>query len=164
MSKIALLTRYFFFCLFFAIGAGAITLSFLAPEMLDNYKSIDQLHRTEATNKELEERIDTYDKQIEMTINDPDILIRLQQKKFGTETPQEDAAFPQPSDELMQIAKKAMGETEVTALPSSRLRKYIEQSAEKKTRKGLFYSGAALVLIAFICFGAQKKQKPEAQG
>ena len=169
MSKIALLTRYIFFFLFFSIGAGSIALSFLAPEILENYNSADQLHLTEASNKKLEERIDTYDRQIEMATDDPDILIRLQHKKFGTKPNQQDAAFPQPSEELMKIANEAMNENKSAdiALPS-KFRKYIEQSAEEKTRKGLFYAGAALILIAFICFGAPKrkladKQKPEAQ-
>jgi hypothetical protein len=168
MSKMALLIRYIFFCLFFTIGAGSIALSFLAPEILENYKSIDQLHRTEAGNVTLEERIDTYDKQIEMAQDDPDILIRLQQKTFGIRPSQENAAFPEPSKELMQSANKAMKETENSSAAPSKLRKYIEQSADKKIRKGLFYSGAALILIAFICFGAPKrklanKQNPEPQ-
>ena len=161
MSKIALLIRYISFCLFFAIGAGSIALSFLAPELLENYKSIDELNRTEIGNIKLEELVDTYDKQIETARKDPDILKRLEKKTFGTQTPQEYAAFPQASDELLQFAKRAMKETEDAAAPPSKFRKYIEQSAKKKTRKGLFYSGAALILITFVCFAAPK-QKPKA--
>jgi len=164
MSKTALFIRYIFFCLFFAIGAGSMTLSFLAPEILENYRSIEQLERTEANNKKLEELIKIYDKQIDMAESDPDILKRLQQKILGTDTPQDDAAFPQASEELMQLAKKALAETEKNIAPPTKFRKYIEHSAEKNNRLGLFYSGAALILIAFICFGTPKRKPAKTQG
>ncbi|MBW8015947.1 MAG: hypothetical protein FVQ82_07150 [Planctomycetes bacterium] len=145
-----------------------MTLSFLALEILDNYESIDEIKRIEASNEKLQELINIYEKQIEMAKSDPDILNRLQRKTFGTETPPEDAAFPQASQELIKLARKALAETEKTIARPAKLRKYIEHSAEKKNRLGLFYSGAALILIAFICFSAPKrkqpvKQKPEAQ-
>jgi 3-hydroxy-3-methylglutaryl CoA synthase len=165
MSKIALLTRYIFFCLFFAIGAGSIALSFLAPELNDNYNSTDQFQLTEASNIKVQELIDVYDKQIEAAKNDPDMIKRLELKTFGTESNNENAAFPEPSDKFLQAATKALEETQDAEPAPSKFRKYIEQSADKKTRQGLFYSGSALILIAFICFAASKqKQEPEAQG
>lgn len=139
-----------------------MALSLLAPELNENYKSIDQLHLTEASNIKLEELIDTYDKQIQTAKKDPSVLTRLERKTLGTQTQQENDAFPQPSEELTEVAIKAMKGTEIAAEPPTRFRKYIERCADKKTRKGLFYSGAALILITFICFGA-KRQKIEVE-
>ena len=139
-----------------------MALSFLAPEILENYESIDKLKHTEADNKKLQKRINTYEKQIETAKSDPDILSRLQRKTFGTETPPQDTALPQSSHELTRLARKALAETEPTVYAPSKLRKYIEQSAEKRNRLGLFYSGAALILIAFIFFGTPKR-KPDAK-
>lgn len=138
-----------------------MTLSFVAPELLKNYESIDQLRLTEAGNEKLQQRIDTYDTQIEMAKTDPDILIRLDEKVFGTQTTQENAAFPQTSEGLTKLARKALNETDKKSAPQTKFRKYIQHSADKKNRLGLFYSGAALILIAFVCLGAPKKQKSE---
>ena len=159
MSKTALFIRYIFFCLFFAVGAGSMTLSFIAPELLKNYESIDQLRLTEAGNEKLVERIDTYDTQIEMAKTDPEILIRLEEKIFGTESTHENAAFPQSSEGLTKLARKALDETDQNVTPPTKFRKYIEHSADKKNRLGLLYSGAALILIAFVCFGLPKRKK-----
>ena len=164
MSKFSLFTRYIFFCMFFAIGAGSITFSFLAPEILQNYKSMEALERTKINNKKLEDLIDTYDMQIEMTRIDPDVLARLEEKTFGTQTPFDDTVFPYASEELMKLARKALDETEKIIVPTTTFRNYVHHSSNKRNRMGLFYAGAALILIAFICFGAPKKQKPEAQG
>jgi hypothetical protein len=168
MSKFTLFVRYIFFCLFFAIGAGSITFSFLAPEMLENYKSMEALERTKINNKKLEDLIDTYDMQINMTKTDPDVLARLEEKTFGTETQFDDTTFPQASEELMKLARKALDETEKIIVPTTTFRNYVEHSSNKRNRMGLFFSGAALILIAFICFGAPKrklakKQNPEPQ-
>jgi len=159
MSKTALFIRYIFFCLFFAVGAGSMTLSFIAPELLKNYKSIDQLRLSEANNEKLQQLINTYDKQIEMAMTDPEILARLEEKIFGTESTHENAAFPQSSEGLTKLARKALSETDQNVAPPTKFRKYIEHSADKKNRLGLLYSGAALILIAFICFGTPKRKR-----
>lgn len=136
-----------------------MTLSFIAPEVLKNYQSIDQLRLTQAGNEKLQQRIDTYDKQIEMAKNDPEILARLEEKIFGIQATQENAAFPKSSEGLTKLARKALDETDKSIAPQSKLRKYIEHSADKKNRLGLLYSGAALILISFICFGAPKRKQ-----
>lgn len=136
-----------------------MALSFLAPEWNENYKSIDQVRRLEASNPKLKERIDTYDKQIQTLENDPGILTRLAEKTLGIDTHNENEAFPQPSNELLEIANRALSEVEKTDAPKTKLREYIERCADKKTRKGLFYSGAALIMITFICFGAAKRKQ-----
>ena len=130
MSKISLLIRYIFFCLFFAVGAGSMTLSFVAPELLKNYESIDQLRLAEANNEKLQQRIDTYDTQIEMVKIDPEILIRLEEKIFGTQTTQENAAFPHTSEGLTKLARKALDETDKSIAPQTKFRKCIELNPE----------------------------------
>lgn len=136
-----------------------MTLSFLAGEIKDNYQSIDKLKHTEDDNKKLRQLIVTYEKQIAAAENDPEMLKRLQKKILRTGELQEDAALPQAPEDLIKLARKALSENDRIAAAPSKLRKYIERSAEKRNRMGLFYSGAALILIAFIFFGTPKKQK-----
>ena len=83
MTKPAAFLRYIFFCVFFTIGACSIALSFLAPELSENFRSMDQLENTLQNNKKLEELLDVYDRQIEAAKSDPDILKRLERKTLG---------------------------------------------------------------------------------
>lgn len=165
MTKPAAFLRYIFFCMFFTIGAGSIALSFLAPELSENIRNIDQLEQTLQNNEKLEELLEIYDRQIEITKSDPDILKRLERKTLGKDPTEQDTAFPVPSQKRLELARQAINENAKIQAPPSKLRKYIEHSAKPKTRKGLFYAGAALILIAFIFFGTPKqKLEAPAQG
>jgi len=136
-----------------------MALSFLAPELDENYRNIDQLQRTLQNNEQLEELLEIYDRQIEATKSDPDILKRLERKTLGKEPVEQDTVHPVPSDKYLQLAEKAIKDNNAKQTTPPKLRKYIEQSAKPKTRLGLFYAGAALILTAFICFGTPRKVK-----
>ena len=162
MTKIGLLVRFIFFCLFFAIGASAMSLSILAPEILENYRNIDELKRNQQINKRLSELVEIYAAQIEIIENDPEVAQRLEEKTFGSTEPKNtDGAFPTPTQEFIEMANTVLEETQAPKASMSKYRKYIEQSARPKNRKGLFWSGAALIMIAFIFFGAPSRKALE---
>lgn len=161
MSKLGAFFRYIFFCLFFSLGAGAMTLSFMAPELLANLKSIEYLNKTEYNNEKLKEMIDIYQRKIDMIENDPQALERLKRKTFGIEPSDDSTVFPKATLEELELADAAL-KTEINKpADNNKLAIYLERSAEPIAKKGLFLAGAALILISFVSFGTIKEPEIE---
>lgn len=159
MKRFIQILQYIFFCVFFAIGAGAIALSILIdPELTTYYQNKQILEQTRRDNKTLESLTEQYQSQIDLVKTEPNVLARLESLTFGqAPSPDNETAIPRAdSRELMQTARVILDEMQEkpaqTIIP-----KWMQRCSEEKFRKALFFSGAGLILVSFIFFGSPRQ-------
>ena len=158
MNRAASIVRYIFFCIFFAAGASAITLSILADEITRNYQSIEQLKLTEEDTARLEELLKAYDLQLEQVKNNPEVLERMRRKILGENDQDGDTTQPIATLEELRFAEEALSRSSEANATHSRFRIYAERATKKHVKQGLFLSGSGLILIGFTFFGASKNK------
>lgn len=161
MAKGIAFFRYIMFCIFFAIGAGAIAVSMLIhPEVTKYYQNISQLNQIDQGNKKIEKLITQYDAQINQIDKDPNLLSKLKTITFGDEPALEGAVLPKASNEQLAIAKEALLQDLQAKENKPPIPLWVQRCSEVTNRKILFVSGCALILTAFIFFGTPRHYKP----
>ncbi len=149
--------RYLFFCLFFTVGAAAVTLSILADEIMQHYRGRMVLDETIDENQRLRELNAQADVQIEMLESDPNLVSRFEALTFRREPFAEDTVFPKPDDSVETAAETALRDgfdrrTENTQIPL-----WLERIAVENYRLSLFLAGCGLIITCFIFFGTEKR-------
>ena len=72
--------------------------------------------------------------------------------------------YPCDLDEIIAIAKEALKDDDNLKPSKAAIPNWASRITEPKIRQGLFFAGAALVLVSFVCFGtpsAKKRENPE---
>ena len=154
MTRNVAVLRFVFFCLFFAIGSGAMTLAILAGEINDYYRSKDLLAVTQRQIENIKNLTAQYDAQLRQIEKNPNTLSRLRQVTLGEKPHAEDTVFPRASE--LDAAAAALFEDRQTPQLSPAVPRWPQRISHTKTRKALFLAGAILILLAFVFFGTQK--------
>jgi hypothetical protein len=159
LSKSVAILRYILFCVFFAAGVAAMALAILADELHAYCDSKILLTQAiERDNPRIERLIADYTLQIENIQSDPNLLSRLRPLTLGQNLHAEDTAYPQASDEQLKAVEKLFAELHKPAPPPS-LPQWIDRISEARNRQVMFFSGAGLILVAFVFFGAAKEKE-----
>ena len=162
MQKIALITRFLLFGVFFLVGVGAIVLSILAePELLNYYKSRRALVEIQQQNEKIKDLTEQYTSQITLIESDPNILERFVPLTFGQKPQAPDTAFPQVQDPTLQTETEKLLERIEQTPEAEAIPVWLARVIKPRNRQGLFCAGAGLVLITFIFFGLNKESRPE---
>ena len=154
MTRSVAVLRFIFFCVFFGIGSGAMTLAILAGEINDYYRSKDRLAVTQRQIENIKTLTAQYDAQLRQIEKDPNTLSRLKQVTFGEKPQAQDTAFPRASE--LEAAAAALFEDQKTPQLSRTVPQWAKRISHTKTRKALFLAGAVLILLAFVFFGTPK--------
>jgi hypothetical protein len=154
--------RYIIFCIFFAAGTVAISLSFLIqPEMTNYFQSVAQLDKTVKDNEKIQSLIDQYNAQNSLIEKEPNVLARLQQIALGQTPPPQEGVIS-PSDynlQLAALAKEVLDENPPSD-PNEFIPVWARRCVDVRHRSALFLSGAGLLLITFMFFGSRRKPGP----
>ena len=152
------IVRYILFCLFFAVGAGAVALAVLADEIRDYCQGGVLLAETLAENEDIRFLTVEYAAQIDEIRKDPNILGRLERVTLGRRGDAEETVFPTASEKLLTEAGTAVLEDLQADRPVYKIPTWVERISEPNIRYSLFFAGAGLVLVTFIFFGAPAKK------
>jgi hypothetical protein len=155
--------RYVLFCLFFAVGTGAVALAVLADEIRDYCEGRNLLAKTLADNEDIKFLTIEYEAQIHEIRKDPNIVGRLERVALGRQPGEEDTAFPRASEKLLTEAGAAVLADLRADRPARQIPTWVERISEPNIRYSLFFAGAGLVLVTFIFFGAPAKKVAEDQ-
>ncbi len=158
MTRTQAFIRYIFFCVFFAVGIAAIFLSIKADEIYSLYESSSLLGQTVAANQRLESLNTEYDLQLQTIDSNPNIIGRLKTVELGQQPSREETVFPDAPDEIIAIAKEALRNDDNLKPADSAIPQWASRITEPRIRKGLFFAGAALVLVSFVCFGTPNQR------
>jgi hypothetical protein len=157
------LVRYVLFCLFFAVGTGAVALAVLADEIRDYCQGANLLEKTIADNEDIQFLTIEYEAQIHEIRKDPNIVGRLERVTLGRQPGAEDTVFPRASERLLSEAGAAVLADLRTGRPARKIPKWAERISEPNIRYSLFFAGTGLVLVTFIFFGAPARKAGENQ-
>ncbi|MEJ5260330.1 MAG: hypothetical protein WHS88_09090 [Anaerohalosphaeraceae bacterium] len=156
-TRINLIIRFLFFCVFFTIGAGTVTFSILLePELSTYFRNRQALAQLEEENRRLAELTEKYQMQIDLIHQEPNLLRRLELVTFGMayRSGSGDAATVPTFDRNLQETAKAVLE-EIDSKPEQApLPAWFERCIQPRIRLSLFLAGCGLVLVTFLFFGS----------
>ena len=157
MQKLALTIRFVLFAVFFLAGASAIVLSILAqPDLKEYYLNRAALAQIQRQNEKILSLTSQYETLIGRIESEPNMLDRLIPLTFGHKPQAADTAFPQVQNQTLQTETEKLLEQIENTAAAEPIPSWFTRILEQKTRRGLFLSGAGLVLITFIFFGTTK--------
>ncbi len=157
MQKLAMTIRFVLFGIFFLTGTGAIVLSILAePELKEYYQSRAALAQIQQQNKKILSLTGQYETLINRIESEPNILDRLIPLTFGHKPRAADTAFPRVQNHSLQTETEKLLKQIENTHPVEPIPAWFARILEPNIRRGLFLSGAGLILITCIFFGTAK--------
>ncbi len=150
--------RAFFFCVFFAIGAAVLSGSVLCNVLLTFYQNKQLLQEQQLRTSRLKSLIADYNALLTELENDPNFVRRIAPATLGTKPDDANVIYPKASDELQDAARKVLAEESNQILVEPAVPRWLIRCSGSPWRIMLFFAGAALILISFICFRAKEKQ------
>jgi hypothetical protein len=141
------------FIIFFSIGASVLGGSVLCDDLLQYYMNRQLLKAAKESLRRLESLNTDYDVLLQRLQEDPNLVRRLAPATLGTEPEDKSTVYPKASAEQLAAVRKVLmegldRETAEQAVPD-----WIIRCCKPVQRTVLFFAGAFLILISFICFG-----------
>ncbi|HIJ52001.1 MAG TPA: hypothetical protein HPP66_02465 [Planctomycetes bacterium] len=156
--------RVFLFVVFFSIGAGALSGSILCADLLRYYHDRELLEAEKELSNQLKSLNADYDALLEQLDKDPNLIKRIAPATLGVEHNDVDTIYPKATAEQLAAARKALTEDMGLNTTDSTLPTWLTRCKEPARRTMLFFAGAGLILVSFICFGpAKEKSREEAK-
>ncbi len=153
--------RVFLFVVFFSIGAAALSGSILCADLLRYYHNKGLLKAEKELSNRLKSLNADYDALLQQLRDDPNLIKRIALVTLGKEVDDADTIYPKATAEQLAAARKALTE-ETSGKPAEEtLPKWLTRCREPRRRTMLFFAGAGLILISFICFGPAKEKSRE---
>lgn len=145
--------RLLLFAVFFSVGTASLTTSVLCEDLLRYYRYKQLVARAERNLDKLESLNEEYDALLSNIQNDPNLLDRAAMAVLGRRPPEPNAVYPKASQQQLAAVEQMLTEINQSRLEEPAEPKWLKQLAKPSKRLAIFISGAALVLIAFVCFG-----------
>ncbi len=143
--------RVVLFIVFFSAGAIALGISVLCPEIEAYYHNESIVADAQGAVDELIALNADYDALLHRLDNDPNLVERLAPITVGVEANEPNTVYPHAEAEQLEAARQALEEQAKMDVNDPVTPVWLNRCS--KRRNGLFYSGSALILISFICFG-----------
>ena len=155
--------RVFLFVIFFSIGAISLGASILTDDLVRHYRNRQLLKSAQESLDRLKSLNIDYDVLLEHLEKDPNLFKRIASATLGTEPEDADAIYPRATAEQLAVARRVLAEEPSQQPAEPVMPGWLTRCSEPRRRMMLFFSGGALILISFICFGpakhTPKKQK-----
>ncbi len=152
------------FIVFSGVGVAALGGSMLCDELLGYYRNRKLLKQAHQSTERLKSLNAEYDSLLQRLETDPNLFRRISPAVLGNEPDDPNTVYPKARAEQLAAARKAVTDPNTQSADAA-MPDWLTRCSEPRKRILLFASGAALVLIAFACFGPTKqlnKQKDRA--
>jgi len=155
------LIRVFLFVVFFSIGAATMSASILCNDLLQYYHNRQFLKTAEDTLKRLESLNADYDALLRQVEHDPNSFNRIASAALGRRPADVNTvAYPEVTAEQLTAARRALDD------PNRQFAEpvtpgWLGRCCTGPRRTILFFAGAFLVLISFVCFSPAAKPAVE---
>ena len=153
--------RLFLFVVFFSIGAAALSGSVLCADLLQYYHNRELLEAEKELPNQLKSLNADYDALLEQLDKDPNLIKRIAPATLGMEHNDADTIYPKATAEQLAAARKALTEEMGLNTTDAALPEWLTRCREPRRRTMLFFAGAGLILVSFICFGPAKEENRE---
>ena len=149
--------RVFLFVVFFSIGAAALSGSILFADLLRYYHNKGLLKAEKELSNKLKSLNADYDALLQQLRDDPNLIKRIALVTLGKEAEDANTIYPKATAEQLAAARKALTEGTSGEPTEETLPRWLTRCREPRRRTMLFFAGAGLILISFICFGPAKE-------
>lgn len=150
--------RALLFVVFFSIGATALSGSILCADLLQYYQNRERLETEKELSNQLKSLNADYDALLEQLKKDPNLIKRIAPATLGTDRNDADTIYPKATAEQLAAARKALTEEMGRNTTEATLPQWLIRCGEPALRTMLFFAGAGLILVSFICFGPVKEK------
>ncbi|MBW8040838.1 MAG: hypothetical protein FVQ85_12655 [Planctomycetes bacterium] len=150
--------RVFLFVVFFSIGAAALSGSILCADLLQYYHNKRLLKAEKELSNQLKSLNSDYDALLQQLRDDPNLIKRIALVTLGKEPDDANTIYPKATAEQLAAAQKALKEETSDDPAETTLPRWLTRCRESRRRTMLFFAGAGLILISFICFGPAKEK------
>ncbi len=157
-------TRLLLFIILFSIGAAALAIATLYPDLLRYYRYNQLLQSARESVAQLESLNAKYDALLKNIESDPNILSRAAPAVIGAEPVDANAVYPRATAEELAAAAEALGKKQTNASIEQPLPEYLQRLGRPQYRIVMFICGCGLVFVAFICFGPAPGAQSENSG
>ena len=144
--------RAFLFAVFFGIGAATLGGSVLCGDLIRYYYNRQMLKKAEVNLNRLKSLNDDYDALLQQLEKDPNLVKRIAPATIGTEPAEEETIYPRATAEQLAAARAALTEDVKHQDIEPAIPDWIIRCSRPSRRILLFFAGASLILISFICF------------
>jgi hypothetical protein len=153
--------RTLLFVVFFSIGAAAMGGSVLSDDLVRHYRNKHFLRQAERLNQRRESLNADYDALLRQSEDDPNLIKRIAPAAIGADHNEPNTIYPRATAQELAAAKKALAEIAEHEPNEPVLPAWLARCSEPRMRTYLFISGAALILVSFVCFGRIKTPDDE---
>jgi hypothetical protein len=151
----------FLFVVFFSIGASALSGSILCDDLLRYYHNKGLLKDEKDLSNKLKSLNADYDALLQQLKDDPNLIKRIALVTLGKEAGDANTIYPKATAEQLAAARKVLTEESNQEPAKEILPLWLNRCREPHRRTALFFAGAGLILISFICFGPAKEISQE---
>lgn len=155
--------RTLLFVVFFSIGAAAMSGLVLCDDLARHYRNKHFLRQAEQLTQRLESLNADYDALLHQLEDDPNLIKRIAPAAIGADQNEPNTVYPRATAQELAAAKKALAEIAEQEPNEPILPAWLVRCSEPRLRTYLFISGAALILVSFVCFGRIKKLPDDEQ-
>lgn len=153
--------RAFLFIVFFSIGAGSLAGSILCDDLVQYYQNKQLLKAAQRYLKRLESLNTEYDILLNQLEKDPNLIKRVAKATLGTESEDANAVYPRATARQLAAARKALADDPNHYQTEPAMPKWLSRCIEPRRRIILFFAGAGLILVSFMCFAPAKSPQKE---
>ncbi|MHC4175223.1 MAG: hypothetical protein ACYST5_20120 [Planctomycetota bacterium] len=150
------------FVVFFSIGAISLGASILTDDFVRYYRNRQLVKSAQESLDRLKSLNIDYDVLLEHLEKDPNLFKRIASATLGTEPEDANAIHPKATAEQLAVARRVLAEEPNQQPAEPVMPLWLTRCSEPSLRIMLFFSGGALILISFICFGPAR-QTPKKQ-
>ena len=150
--------RTVFFIVFFSIGASALSVSILCDDLVRYYRNNQLLKAAEESLRRLEVLNADYGALLEQLEKEPNAVERIAPATLGTEPGAEDTVYPKATAEQLAAVREALREEAGNGIGGPAMPDWLVRCSKPPRRVILFFAGAFLILISFICFGSVSRK------
>ena len=149
--------RAILFVVFFSVGAASLGASVLCDDLVEYYRNRQLLKAAQEFLNRLKSLNTDYDILLEQLEKDPNLIKRIAPATLGTEQQDVNTVYPRATPGQLAIAKRVLAANPNQKFVEPAMPEWLTRCSEPRQRILLFFSGGALILISFICFGPPKQ-------
>ena len=146
------LLHLIFFAVFFSVGAAALGAAVLCSDLIRYCQNKYDIHEAQIAINRLESLNAEYDALLLQLEKDPDLLKRIAPVTLGTEPNDPNTVYPRARVAELAVARKALLDQGGQEPSGPAIPVWLQRCSEPQKRIALFLAGAALILIALVCF------------
>ena len=152
--------RTLLFCVFFSIGAVVLSGSVLCDVLQRYYLTSHILKQQQQHLEHIRTLISDYNDLLQEVKTDPNFAKRIAPATLGTEPEGEDTVYPEATAEQLDATRIILADEPNDQADKSAVPEWLNRCSEPRRRVMLFFAGAVLILISFVCFGPSGQKPP----